>query len=77
MRQAASVQDVVVHMLLPSISTNTRPTRFAPINQEQMVRFNGTSWDASATFVPLFHPTSSLEPRLARRRGLKGGGPYR
>jgi branched-chain amino acid transport system substrate-binding protein len=43
MRQAASVHDVVVHMLLPSISINTRPTRFAPINQEQMVRFNGTS----------------------------------
>ena len=45
MRQAASLHDLVVPMLLPGIKINTSPTRFAPINQEQMVRFNGTSWE--------------------------------
>ncbi|MBS0643211.1 MAG: hypothetical protein JSS43_25375 [Proteobacteria bacterium] len=45
MRQVASLHDLVVPMLLPGIKINTSPTRFAPINQEQMVRFNGTSWE--------------------------------
>ena len=45
MRQAANLHDLVVPMLLPGIRINTSPTRFAPINQEQMVRFNGISWE--------------------------------
>ncbi len=45
MRQAANLHDLVVPMLLPGIKINTNQTRFAPINQEQMVRFNGTSWE--------------------------------
>jgi branched-chain amino acid transport system substrate-binding protein len=45
MRQVANLHDLVVPMLLPGIKINTSPTRFAPINQEQMVRFNGTSWE--------------------------------
>lgn len=45
MRQVASLHDLVVPMLLPGIKINTSPTRFAPINQEQMVRFNGTFWE--------------------------------
>ena len=44
MRQVASLHDLVVPMLLPGIKINTSPTRFAPINQEQMVTFNGSSW---------------------------------
>ena len=44
MRQAANLHDLVVPMLLPGIAINTSPTRFAPINQEQMVRFDGKSW---------------------------------
>jgi branched-chain amino acid transport system substrate-binding protein len=44
MRQVANLHDLVVPMLLPGVTINTSPTRFAPINQEQMVRFNGTSW---------------------------------
>ena len=75
MRQAASLHGVVVPMLLPGISINTRPTRFAPINQEQMVRFNGTSLGRFGDVrSPLFHPTSRLEPRLARAEDLRAGG---
>ena len=58
MRQVASLHDVVVPMLLPDISINTSPTRFVPINQEQMRRFNRTSWERSATFVPLVAGTN-------------------
>ncbi len=44
MRQAASLQNVSVPMLLPGITVNTSPTRFFPVNQEQMAKFDGKSW---------------------------------
>jgi branched-chain amino acid transport system substrate-binding protein len=44
MRQVADLHDLEVPMLLPGIRVNTSPTRFAPINQEQLVRFDGKSW---------------------------------
>jgi hypothetical protein len=47
MRQVASLHDVVV----PGISINTSPTRFAPINQEHMVASTAPPGNASATFV--------------------------
>jgi branched-chain amino acid transport system substrate-binding protein len=31
-------------MLVPGIRINTSPTRFFPVNQEQMARFDGKSW---------------------------------
>jgi hypothetical protein len=77
MRQAASVQDVVVHMLLPSISTNTRPTRFAPIDQEHMVRFNGTSWERFGDVRALVNSTSRLESRFGPGPRTNGGRPHR
>ncbi|HEY4044200.1 MAG TPA: ABC transporter substrate-binding protein [Rhodopila sp.] len=44
MRQAANLHDLEVPMLLPGIRINTSPTRFFPVNQEQMARFDGKSW---------------------------------
>jgi branched-chain amino acid transport system substrate-binding protein len=44
MRQAASLHDLEVPMLVPGIRINTSPTRFYPVNQEQMARFDGKSW---------------------------------
>jgi ABC-type branched-subunit amino acid transport system substrate-binding protein len=44
MRQAANLHDLEVPMLVPGIRINTSPTRFYPINQEQMARFDGKSW---------------------------------
>jgi branched-chain amino acid transport system substrate-binding protein len=32
-------------MLLPGITINTSPTKFAPITQMQMARFDGESWE--------------------------------
>jgi branched-chain amino acid transport system substrate-binding protein len=45
MRQAANLKNVELPMLLPGIKVNTSPTDFAPIEQEQLARFNGEKWD--------------------------------
>ena len=44
MKQAASLHDFTVPMLLPGIKINTSPTDFAPVKQVQMGRFNGERW---------------------------------
>jgi len=44
MRQAASLHNFTVPMLLPGIAINTRPTDFAPVKQVQMARFDGQRW---------------------------------
>jgi branched-chain amino acid transport system substrate-binding protein len=44
MKQAASLHDFTVPMLLPGIKINTSPTDFAPVKQVQMGRFDGTRW---------------------------------
>ena len=41
MKQAASLHDLDLPMLLPGIRINTGPTNFAPIRQAQMRRFDG------------------------------------
>jgi branched-chain amino acid transport system substrate-binding protein len=45
MRQAASVKNLELPLLLPGIKVNTSPTDFAPIEQEQLAKFNGEKWD--------------------------------
>jgi len=45
MKQAASLKDVDLPLLLPGVLINTGPTDFAPIEQEQLIRFNGTTWE--------------------------------
>jgi branched-chain amino acid transport system substrate-binding protein len=44
MKQAASLKDLELGLLLPGIKINTGPNDFAPIKQMQMMRFNGVSW---------------------------------
>jgi branched-chain amino acid transport system substrate-binding protein len=44
MRQAANLQDVEVPMLLPGIRINTGPADFYPIEQVQLIRFDGKTW---------------------------------
>jgi branched-chain amino acid transport system substrate-binding protein len=44
MRQAANLKDLAVPMLLPGVKVNTSPTDFAPIEQEQLARFDGERW---------------------------------
>jgi branched-chain amino acid transport system substrate-binding protein len=44
MKQAASLKDQQIGMLLPGIKINTSPTDFYPIEQMQMQEFNGERW---------------------------------
>jgi branched-chain amino acid transport system substrate-binding protein len=41
MRQAASLKDLEIDMLLPGIRINTSPTDYYPVEQMQMTRFTG------------------------------------
>jgi branched-chain amino acid transport system substrate-binding protein len=44
MRQATNLRDVELPMLLPGIKVNTSPTDYYPVQQLQLVRFDGKRW---------------------------------
>ena len=44
MKQATSLQNVALPMLLPGITLSTSATDFAPIKQMQLEKFDGTTW---------------------------------
>jgi len=44
MKQAANLKDFDLPMLLPGIKINTSPTDFYPIEQEQLIKFQGETW---------------------------------
>jgi ABC-type branched-subunit amino acid transport system substrate-binding protein len=44
MKQAASIKDFELPLLLPGIKVNTSATDFAPIEQEQLAKFDGEKW---------------------------------
>jgi branched-chain amino acid transport system substrate-binding protein len=44
MKQAASLKNFELGMLLPGITVNTSPTDHAPIEQWQLMRFQGETW---------------------------------
>ncbi len=45
LRQAFAIKDLELPMLLPGIKVNTSPTDHVPVDQMQLMRFNGKSWD--------------------------------
>jgi branched-chain amino acid transport system substrate-binding protein len=45
MKQAASIKDLALPMLLPGIKVNTSASNFSPITSMQLERFNGTIWE--------------------------------
>jgi len=52
MKQAANLRGVALDLLLPGITIDTSPADFFPINQLQLMRFEGGTWK-------LFGPTMS------------------
>jgi branched-chain amino acid transport system substrate-binding protein len=44
MKAAANIRDLELPMLLPGIRVNTSPANFFPVNQMQLVRFEGDGW---------------------------------
>lgn len=45
MKQAANIKDFTSGVLLPGIKVNTSPTDYYPIEQLQLMRFKGESWE--------------------------------
>ncbi len=45
LRQATSLKDVEIPILLPGIRVNTSPTNYHPIRQMQLMKWTGSSWD--------------------------------
>jgi branched-chain amino acid transport system substrate-binding protein len=52
MKQAANIKDFELPLLLPGIKVNTGPTDFAPIEEEQLAKFDGERW---ALFGEVIH----------------------
>jgi branched-chain amino acid transport system substrate-binding protein len=44
MKQAASIKDLALPLLLPGIKINTGPNDYYPIEQEQLAKFDGERW---------------------------------
>jgi branched-chain amino acid transport system substrate-binding protein len=44
MKQATSIKDLQLSIMLPGILFNTSPTRYTPMSQEQLMQFDGTKW---------------------------------
>jgi branched-chain amino acid transport system substrate-binding protein len=44
MRQAPNLRDLELPMLLPGIKVNTSPTDYYPVQQLQLMRFDGKRW---------------------------------
>jgi ABC-type branched-subunit amino acid transport system substrate-binding protein len=45
MKQAANLKDFSTDMMLPGIKVNTSPGDFFPIEQMQLMKFNGEAWE--------------------------------
>ena len=45
MKQAANLKNFTSEMLLPGISINTSPDDYFPVEQMQLMKFNGQTWD--------------------------------
>ena len=64
MKQAASLHDLKLPMLLPGITLSTSANDFAPIKQMQLQRFDGIGWK-------LFGDVISDAGRLATRERIE------
>jgi len=45
MKQAHNLKNFTSDMLLPGITVNTSPDDYYPIEQMQLMRFNGETWE--------------------------------
>ena len=43
-KQAANIKDLELPMLLPGIKVNTSPSDYYPVEQMQLMRWNGKQW---------------------------------
>ena len=50
-KQAANLKDFECDMLLPGIKVNTSPTDYYPLEQLQLVRFNGERYEPLGSVI--------------------------
>lgn len=55
MKQAANVKNFELPLLLPGIKVNTSLTDHAPIEQEQLTKFDGEKWALFGEVLDAFH----------------------
>jgi branched-chain amino acid transport system substrate-binding protein len=55
MRQAESLKNVELPLLLPGIKVNSSPTDHAPIQQEQLAKFDGERWALFGELFEAYH----------------------
>jgi hypothetical protein len=51
MTQAANIKDLTLPMLIPGIKVKTSPTDFFPVNQLNIIRFDGTAWVLEGSLI--------------------------
>jgi len=51
MKQAASLKDFTSEVLLPGIEINTAANDFFPIEQMQLMKFNGEAWEVFGDII--------------------------
>jgi branched-chain amino acid transport system substrate-binding protein len=51
MKEAANLKDFKMDLLLPGMTINTSPDDFAPIEEMQLEKFNGESWELFGTVI--------------------------
>ena len=73
MKQAASMHDLVVPILLPGIKINTSPTDFYPIQSVQLARFDGETWKLFGEVLSSESSEQSPEQREADQHGGQAG----
>lgn len=55
MKEAANLKNFAVPVLIPGITVNTSPTDYYPVENKQMMRWNGKSWEL---FGKIYGPKS-------------------
>ncbi len=75
MKQAASLQDLEVPMLLPNIKINTSATNFNPIQKIRLQRFLDDRWDYSLAAWMAFAEPQAKEPGAAGPPAAKAAPP--
>ena len=51
MKQAASLKDFTSEVMLPGIKVNTAANDFFPIEQMQLMKFNGEAWEVFGDII--------------------------
>jgi len=62
MRQAANLRSLELPMLLPGMRIDTAPDDYAPLEQVQLVRFDGTRWVRFGELYPSNGTASATAP---------------